>query len=167
MESSKEILDPKRISEIERLALHRPQVNKILDDYVKRAAQEFDLPIGLVSIVLDESQHFAASHGLTGWLETVNGTPVEWSFCANSVENKKPFIVEDATTHERVKDNPLVTIDGIKCYAGVPLITKNDFVVGNFCVIGDQSRSFSEEEIKKLKGYATQVMDKIEDAAVN
>ena len=92
-----------------------------------------------------------------------NGTPVEWSFCANSVESREPFIVEDAKTNSIVKDNPLVNIDGIKCYAGAPMVTKNGEVIGNFCVIGDKSRSFTKDEIQTLKKYADDVVNRLEE----
>lgn len=152
-----------RITEIARLKLHEEQVDEILNEYVQKAAEEFSLPIGLVSIVMDDAQKFAASHGVGDWIKSANGTPVEWSFCANSVKTKEPFVVEDATTHQAVKDNPLVQIDGIRCYAGAPLTTSNGYVVGNFCVIGDQSRSFSEQEVERLKEYASKVMARIEE----
>lgn len=159
---NKKLKDKGRIEEIARLGLHEPKADKILNEYVQKASAEFDLPIGLVSIVLDDAQFFAASHGLEGWIDEANGTPVEWSFCATSVETEKPFIVENADENNQVKDNPLVKIDGIKCYAGVPMITSNGYTVGNFCVIGDKSRSFSEAEINKLKQYAKDAITQIE-----
>ncbi len=156
------IVDEGRINEIARLGLHEDQVDEILNKYVKKAAEEFDLPIGVVSIVLDDVQSFIASHGLEDWVSEVKGTPVEWAFCANSVRSGEEFVVEDS--HESImKDSPIVTMEGIRCYAGVPLITKNDYVVGNFCVQGPKTRSFTEEEIAKLKGYAKAVMERLEE----
>jgi hypothetical protein len=55
-----------------------------------------------------------------------------------------------------------VKIDGIKCYAGVPMITSKGYTVGNFCVIGDETRSFSEKDIARLKEYATEAVAQIE-----
>ena len=156
------IVDEGRINEIARLRLHEDQVDEILNDYVKKAAEEFDLPIGVVSIVLDDVQSFIASHGLEDWVSEVKGTPVEWAFCANSVRSGEEFVVEDS--HNSImKDSPIVTMEGIRCYAGVPLITKNDYVVGNFCVQGPKTRSFSATEIEKLKEYANVVMERLED----
>lgn len=148
------VIDNDRILEIARLRLHEDAVDDILNEYAKQAAEEFDLPIGLVSIVLDDVQKFAAAHGLGGWIGDTGSTPVEWAFCANSVRTNSPFIVENAPDHALVRDNPLVTQDGIKCYAGAPIISKNGYVLGNFCVIGSEERSFSEEEVNRLKEYA-------------
>ena len=155
------VKDLKRIAEIARLRLHEDGVDEILNQYVQQAAAEFQLPIGLVSIVMDDVQKFAASHGLAGWLADTNSTPVEWSFCATSVKTEEPYVIEDASQSEQ-KDNPLVAIDNVKCYAGAPLVTKNGAVVGNFCVIGDQSRNFSDEEVARLKEFANMAMERIE-----
>ena len=155
------IKDEERIKEIARLRLHEDQVDEILDKYAKEAAEEFDIPTGVVSIVMDDVQKFIASHGLTDWVEQVKGTPVEWAFCANSIKTGKEFIVEDSK-NSIMKDSPLVTIDGIQCYAGVPLITKNNQIIGNFCVVGDKSRSFSGAEIERLKEYANKVVERLE-----
>lgn len=156
------IKDKNRIEEIARLRLHEDQVDDLLQSYAQKAADEFDLPMGLVSIVLDDAQKFAAAHGLGGWLKEVNGTPLEWSFCANSVDSRRPFIVEDASLHRTVKDNPMVTQDGVKCYAGAPMITHNGYVIGNFCVIGTDKRSFTGAEISKLKKYAAEIVEHLE-----
>ena len=156
------ILDPERIKEIARLRLHEDQVDEILNEYVKKAADEFNLPIGVVSIVLDDIQSFIASHGLEDWVGEVKGTPVEWAFCANSVRSGEEFVVEDS--HESVmKDSPIVTMEGIRCYAGVPLITEKGKVIGNFCVQGPDTRSFTEGEILRLKEYAQLVMNRLEE----
>lgn len=162
VKSSDPLVDKGRIEEIARLGLHDEQVDEILNEYVKKAASEFDLPVGVVSIVLDDVQNFIAAHGLEDWMAESNGTPVEWAFCANSVKTGKEFIVEDAQD-SIMKDSPIVTMEGIRCYAGVPLKTKNDFIVGNFCVQGPETRSFSEKEIARLKEYAALVMDRLEE----
>ena len=156
------ILDRGRLQEIARLRLHEERIDEILQRYVAQAAQEFDLPIGLVSIVLDHAQKFSASHGLTGWLQESQGTPVEWSFCANSVATGEPFIVPDAEEHPSTQGNPLVAHDNVKCYAGAPMITKNGYVIGNFCVIGDHSRTFTDAEVYRLQEYAKLVVDHVE-----
>ena len=151
-----------RLEEIARLRVHEEEVDELLNEYTSKAAWEFNLPTCLVSVVLDDVQKFVASYGLGGWIKEVQGSPVEWSFCANSVKTKEPFIVEDADKDLLVKNNPLVTEDNIKCYAGVPLITVNGYIIGNFCVIGDTSRDFSEADVNRLREYAVQVMHHLE-----
>lgn len=151
-----------RLQEIADLELLSPEVAALLQDVARDAATHFGLPIGLVSVVLDEAQHFAASHGLGGWLAEVNGTPVEWSFCRYAVSSGTPFVVEDAEAHPLVQESPLVQIDGVRCYAGIPLVTSKGHVVGSFCVIGTTDRSFDDAELATLKQYAAEAIRRIE-----
>jgi GAF domain-containing protein len=151
-----------RLQEIRELGLLSSDVDSSLKALCAEAAQEFGLPIGLVSIVLDEAQHFAASHGLGGWLEQSNGTPIEWSFCRYAVASREPFVVEDARVHGLVHENPLVTQDGVRCYAGIPLISSRGFALGSMCVIGTEERSFSEQDLAQLRGFADRVLAHIE-----
>jgi GAF domain-containing protein len=154
--------DPRRLSAIAERGLKAPGVDEILQQTVDEAAERLDLPIGLVSIVMDSAQVFAAQRGLEGWIKEANGTPVEWSFCANSVRSGEPFVVEDAETHPLVRENPLVTLDGIRCYAGIPLVTHDGHVLGNLCVLGSEARSFSEDDLQLLRGLARRAMERIE-----
>lgn len=151
-----------RLDEIARLRLHEDRVDEILNAYTEQAAEEFNLPISMISVVLDEAQVTAGVHGLEGWIAESGGIPVEWSFCANSVESKKPFVVENAEEHIKTKNNPLVSMDGIKCYAGVPMRTSNGHIIGNFCVVGTEERSFTKEEINRLKVFADKAVVQIE-----
>lgn len=156
------IHDEGRIEVIARLKLHEDQVDDILNTYAQKASEEFNLPISMVSVVLDEAQIAAGAHGLEGWIAEAGGIPVEWSFCSNSVESRQPFVVGNLENNEKTNTNPLVKMDGIKCYAGAPMITSNGFVIGNFCVVGVEERTFTNDEIAKLKVYAKQAVDHIE-----
>ena len=154
--------DQARLKEIAALGLLAPDANEALQDIVEAAAEALNLPIALVSIVLDEAQHFAAAHGLAGWMAATRGTPVEWSFCANAVRSQESFVVEDARTHPLTHDNPLVHEDGIRCYAGIPLVSRNGFVLGTLCVIGDKKRTFTEEDLTALRRLARKAVDRLE-----
>jgi GAF domain-containing protein len=160
------VRDPDRLAEIVRLDMFSDEVRDIIADMTTRAAERFDLPISQISVVLDEAQFNAAQHGLDGlWIAEVEGHPVEWSFCRHAVRDHAPFIVEDTMKHERTKDNPLVKQGYVRCYAGIPLITSRDHVLGSLCVIGPEPRAFADEELKDLRAMADEVMRRIEDRA--
>ncbi|MFC0250697.1 GAF domain-containing protein [Massilia consociata] len=156
------VLDVARLQEIADLDLFAPEVSGILSELAKEASQKLDLPLGMVNIVLDEAQYIAAHHGVGGWIAEAQGTPVEWAFCRFAVRDRTDFVVEDAHVHERVKDNPLVTEDGLRCYAGIPLITSRGHALGSFCVAGTEARSFSEEEMQVLRTLAAEAVRRIE-----
>lgn len=164
MSGSGDVLrDPARLAEIAALGLNPGEVDAVLQQTVDEAAAALNLPTALVSIVMGEAQYFAAEHGLSGWMAEAHGTPVEWSFCANAVQSGEPFVVEDATQHPVVKDNPLVKFENLTCYAGIPLVTANGHVLGTLCVIGYERRTFTEDDLDKLRALAKKAMDRIEE----
>jgi GAF domain-containing protein len=157
------LYDEARLQEIFDLDLLSPDVDPILQDVAQDAAARLGLPVSLISVVLDEALHVAGFHGPGGlWLADTRGHPVEWSFCATSVRTREPFLVENAETHPYHKTNPLVTQDGVRCYAGVPLISSRGHVLGNLCVVGLETRTFTEEEVDVLRDLAAEAVRRIE-----
>lgn len=157
------LYDEGRLQEIHDLDLLSPKVDPILQDVAKEAAVRLDLPVSLISVVLDEALHVAGMHGPEGlWLADTRGHPVEWSFCATSVRTRDAFVVENAETHPEHRANPLVTHDGVRCYAGVPLISSRGYVLGNLCVVGLEARSFADGEVAILRGLAAEAVRRIE-----
>jgi GAF domain-containing protein len=155
--------DTARLEEIAELDLLGPGVDDILQATAEEAAERLHLPMSLVSVVTDQAQFFAAHHGLTGWLREARGTPAEWSFCANAVRSGEPFVVEDAATHPLVRENPLVTEDGIRCYAGIPLVTTRGHALGTLCVLGTESHTFTSDEMDTLRALAARAVERIEE----
>lgn len=153
-----------RLQEIADLDLLADGIDPILQDVAEQAATHLGLPVSLISVVLDEALHVAGSHGLNGlWLGETGGHPVEWSFCATSVRTRGAYVVENALTDPHHKDNPLVVQDGVRCYAGVPLISSRGFVLGNLCVVGLAERKFSADELAYLQRMAAQAVSRIEE----
>lgn len=157
--------DPERLQEIARLDLFSDEVKDLLDDIAEKAAEELDLPIGMVSLVLDEAQYLAGRHGVPEWMDQADGSPVEWSYCQYTVKDEDEFVVEDATENERTKDSPFTTDEDLRCYAGIPLETSRGHVIGSFCAAGTEERSFSEDELDRLREWADRAITMIEERA--
>jgi GAF domain-containing protein len=149
-----------RLLEITELDLFSPEVDAILQNTVEEAAKRFDLPIGLVSIGLDEPLA-GAPQVPGGWLRDAAGTSVEL-LCTTSAWGRDSLVVEDATQHELVKDSAFVKFEGVRCIAGTPLVSSRGHVLGSFCVLGTQIRSFAEEELAELREYAAHAVTRIE-----
>lgn len=156
------ITNAARLQEIFDLDLASAKPDPVLESMLEDAATRLDLPIALVSIVLDGIQYFAAMRGVEGWMAETRGTPIEWSFCTNVVVDQKPFLVRDAQQDPRVSENPLVWQENIRSYAGVPLRTSKGEVVGSFCVIGSETREFTQDDVSTLEVLAAQAMVAIE-----
>ena len=76
-------------------------------------------------------------------------------------------MVPDATKEEKTRDNHIVIEDGIRCYAGAPMITAKGHVLGNFCVLGKAPRDFTQAEVDRLSLLADIAMSRLEDLSVN
>jgi GAF domain-containing protein len=157
------VLQLERLQEILDLDLLAEEEDEILQEALAEATEELGVPIGLISVVFNGAQYFAARHGLQGWLQEVRGTPLEWSFCVHVVRSEAPFLVEDATEDARVAGNPVIQQEGVRSYAGVPLRSSRGHVLGSFCVLSDAARSFSPEEVRKLEAWAERAVARLEE----
>lgn len=155
--------DEARLREIVELGLLSGGVDPILQATAEEAAERLRLPKATVTVVLDQAQYFVAHHGVDGWQAQSGGTPVEWSFCAHAVAARAPFVVEDATTHPVTRDNPMVANDGIRCYAGIPLVSARGHALGTLCVFGTEPRAFHDDELDVLRQLAEKAIRRIEE----
>ena len=129
------------------------------DDIVELASILCGTKIALISFVDSDRQWFKSAKGLE-----VKETSREISFCSHAIEDKKnPFIVENTRIDKRFSNNPLVTgYPKIQFYAGIPLVDKNNHAVGTLCVIDDQSKKISQEQIDGLQILARNVLRLLE-----
>ncbi|MEM9554389.1 MAG: GAF domain-containing protein [Acidobacteriota bacterium] len=156
------VLDPARLREILDLDLVAEQFDPELQKLVAEAANALDLPIGLVTVVLDDAQYFAAMYGVEGWLKEARGTPVEWAFCTHVVRTGEPLVVGETADHPKTRHSPLVYEESVRSYAAVPLRTERDQVIGSLCVVGDRAHDFDADDIDYLTNLARRVLVALE-----
>lgn len=151
-------------NEAQRLdALKRYQVLDTLpeesfDRLTRIASTVIGVPIALVSLIDSNRQWFKSACGLDA-----TETSRDIAFCAYAILDYEPFIVENALEDPRFQDNPLVQgPPNIRFYAGVPLRTPDNFLIGTLCVIDSEPRQLSPEHIKLLKDLSCIVIDEME-----
>ena len=126
---------------------------------VQLAANVFDVPIALVSLVEAERQVFAARVGIQ-----VCETSRDVSFCAHAIKSDDIMFVPDASRDPRFTTNSLVTGEPhIRFYAGAPLRAPSGHNIGTLCIIDQKPRhTFSENDQRNLTDLAALVLDKLE-----
>ncbi len=154
---------PKLDNEVERLqALYELS---ILDtppeerfDKITRFAQEyFQCKICLISLVAEDRQWFKSKQGLASC-----ETPRSVSFCTYAIAEEEYLIIPDALKDDRFAKNPLVTSEPfIRAYAGVILHSSDGYELGTLCIIHDQPREFSDQDITMLKEFGQMVEQEI------
>jgi GAF domain-containing protein len=152
------VTDRNRLLDVAGYDIQSPALRASLDELARLAAERLGMPTGLVTIVLDGAQYFAGGHGLGGWIGEARGTPVEWSFCATTVRTGLPYVVADATLDEVQHDNPVVITEGVRCYAGAPLLSPDGHVLGACCVAGAEPHEFSAQDVEVLSELAGSVV---------
>lgn len=125
--------------------------DKSFDNLVRLAAEHFDVPISLVSLVDADRQWFKAAAGIDA-----AETPREVAFCAHAIlRPNELLVVEDATRDPRFATNPLVTSDpSIRFYAGAPILAENGQPLGTLCVIDNKARQLDEAGRRFLANLA-------------
>ena len=128
------------------------------DHVTQFAAELFDVPMSLVSIVGSDTQCFRGACGID---ET--HTPRDVAFCAFAILQPDVMVVPDAVQDARFRANPLVTgPPNIRFYAGAPLRVANGQPIGTLCIIDHKPRDFGDKEKRQLAQLARTVVDLIE-----
>jgi GAF domain-containing protein len=132
------------------------------DRVVQFAADEFDAPMAMISLVDSERQWFKSRVGFGGVCET----PRDVSFCAHAVHARATLLVPDALQDPRFHDNPIVLgAPHIRFYAGAPLTLRSGAVVGTLCVLDTRVRSFDAVDRSILESLRLLVVAELEHAA--
>ncbi len=135
------------------------------DDIVRLASLICETPVALVSFVSFDRQWFKARIGFDA-----SQTPLDQSVCALVVAERKLVIIPDLTQDPRTRENALVTSGpSIRFYAGAPLVTPDDEVLGALCVIDDKVRpeGLTAAQAEALDILARQVMAQLELRQMN
>lgn len=128
------------------------------DRLTRLAGRLLAAPIALVSLVDHRRQYFKSATGLGELRET----PIVHSFCQHVVTTGKPLVVDDARRDERVACIPSTPELDVRAFAGVPLVTASGHILGSFCVIDTQPRSWTSDDIEVLEELAGSVMTEVE-----
>ncbi|WP_426142678.1 bifunctional diguanylate cyclase/phosphodiesterase [Pseudomonas sp. DWP3-1-2] len=132
--------------------------NENFDRICRLASAYFDVPTVLVSLVEEDRQWFPARVGFAP-----SETPISQSFCAHTLRQQGVMQVVNACEDVRFATNELVTAqDGIRFYAGAPLLTREGIGLGSLCIIDKLPHQLNHAEIQVLKDLAEMVISQIE-----
>ncbi|GGI21648.1 GAF domain-containing protein [Oxalicibacterium faecigallinarum] len=127
------------------------------DRIVQFAAQEFDVPITLISLIDAERQWFKARVGLD-----VCETNREISFCGHAIMENDIMVINDATKDERFHDNPVVTgAPHVRFYAGAPLQLPAGQNIGTLCLIDSVPRDMDSVALAILGSLRDLVVEEL------
>lgn len=149
--------ETERLRELYSLKLLDTQLEERFQRFTDLAADVFEVPISLISLIDNDRQWFKA---VCGW-NVREGNRSE-SFCAHAVAADKTLVVQDASQDTRFAGNPLVVHSPyIRFYAGAPVRGPSGLPLGTLCLIDSAPRYFSPLELARLERMAAMVEHEI------
>jgi len=129
--------------------------DKDFDNITDLAASICQTEISLITFLDSDRQWFKAKKGIS-----IKETHRNFSFCAHAILNPQEISVfDDLKNDARFKNNPYVKAGPkFAFYAGVPLVTEENYALGTLCVMDYEKKQLSEFQIDTLKKLAGQVV---------
>jgi formate hydrogenlyase transcriptional activator len=147
-----------RLDALQRYRILDTPSDGAFDHLTAVAADFFQVPIAIVSLVDHDRIWFKSHHGLDAC-----ETGREPGLCASAILSPDVYYVRDAIVDARTLANPLVAGDlGLRFYAAAPLRTHDGFNLGTLCIIDRKPRELAPSEAAMLTKLAALVMDQME-----
>lgn len=135
--------DKRRLEALRQMLILDTPPEERFDRVVRFAAEEFEMPMVLVSLVDQNRQWFKARLGMEAC-----ETDRETSFCGHAILQPQTLVVEDAQQDERFHDNPrVVGPPHMRFYAGAPLQLPGGQIVGTLCMIDHVPRTLDDMDL--------------------
>ncbi|QTY27943.1 ATP-binding protein [Flavobacterium sp. CS20] len=147
-------IEQKRLRALKSLNILDSQPEKEYDDLTELVAYICDTPVAMISLIDKDRQWIKSKIGID-FCETER----KISFCTHVINQPDEiYEIEDTSTHELFKNNPFVIEEGVRFYAGAPLINENGYALGTICVIDFKPKTLSDQQKIALKNLANQVV---------
>ena len=87
----------------------------------------------------------------------------EYNICSYVLLSSEPTLIPDLTKHEKWKSHPgLQEEDRWLGYAGFPVINKDNYALGTFCLLNRQPSALSDKQITLVKGMCERIAHQID-----
>ena len=147
-----------RLAAVERYDVLDTPHEDIFDRITRLVCRLLKVPMAALSAIDGHRQWYKASEGLAA-----PEAPRGETFCVHTLAQGGALVVPDALEDSRFVLNPFVTgAPHVRCYAGVPLTTRDGHHIGTLCAIGKEPRAFSEDDVANLDDLARIAMDAFE-----
>ena len=155
---AQKLREPRRLAAVRATGLVDGPADPGMQTLARLCGKLLDVPVALISLVEAERQFLAAACGLPEPWAGARQTRLSHSFCQHVVVSRQPFVVADAREHPLLRESPAIRDLGVIAYAGLPLTTGDDEVLGSFCAIDHQPRVWTPADLDVLSDLADAAM---------
>ena len=122
-----------------------------------------------INIIDQDTQHCKIDYGQNSVLSYMSREiPRGLTVCQHVINNNcEPLVIEDCSIDERTKIVGEASGGSFpKFYAGSPIVSKNGVILGTFCVMDEEPRSISHEQLEGLRLLADQFVELLDTRQV-
>jgi anti-sigma regulatory factor (Ser/Thr protein kinase) len=147
-----------RLEALRKYRILDTQPEQAFDDLTLLASHICETPYALITLIDASRQWFKSRVGIDA-----SETPRSVAFCAHAIQQQNLFIVADAHTDDRFRDNPMVTsAPHFRFYAGAPLVTAEGHALGTLCVADTVPRTLTPAQVEALQALGRQTLAQLE-----
>jgi len=147
-----------RLATLRRYRILDTEPERAFDDLTLLASNICGTPIALISLIDADRQWFKSRVGIS-----IAETSRSVSFCTHAIQQRDLYVVPDARDHATFRDNPFVAAEnGIRFYAGAPLVTPQGYALGTLCVVDKVPRTLTPEQVEALRALRRQAEAQLE-----
>ncbi len=162
--------DMERVRALRASGAFDERVRRQFDLAAKRAADIFDVPLAMVTLIDEATQQVrGAAGGLGDEPGGDGGKDFEisrsLSMCGHAVASGEALVVDDIARDPRFANNPALLAKGLRFYAGAPFGDGEGHVFGALCILDKRPRSLSAREVKLLVTMADELSSALQPVA--
>ena len=146
------IRSPSRLAAVERSGLLGSAAEESFDGLTELAARLLKVSASFISIVGADQDFYKSQTGFPAALAQERKLDGR-TFCHYTLGGDGALVIEDTHSNPVWKAVPTVETLGVRAYVGVPLKLAGE-TIGSFCVIDDQPRQWSDDELETLRQLA-------------
>ena len=163
--------EQERLQDLESLGIVKEHIRKDqrFSSLPRLASYLTSCPQAWINIIDKDTQHCKIDYGQNSVLSYMSREiPRGLTACQHVVNNNcEPLVIEDCTVDERTKLVAEASGGGFpRFYAGSPIVSKNGFILGTFCVMDEEPRSISHEQLEGLRLLADQFVELLDTRQV-
>lgn len=163
--------EQERLQDLDSLGIVKEDISKDqrFSSLPRLASYLTSCPQAWINIIDKDTQHCKIDYGQNSVLSYMSREiPRGLTACQFVLNNNcEPLVIEDCSLDERTK---LVAEAGgggfPKFYAGTPIVSKNGFILGTFCVMDEDARSISHQQLDGLRLLADQFVELLDTRQV-
>ena len=157
--------EAERLAELKRVQLLDTPQEATFDRITEEIRASLGVPIALLSLVDETRQFWKSQSGLPEEVAAAHESPRDTSICGHVVALGEMMVIEDVLRDTRFANNPILRQNGIRFYAGAPLLTGGASAIGTLCVMDTKPRQFGSADVAILRIAADGATRKIVERA--